>query len=155
MARQLLIVDDDETIRRMLVSHFTERGFDCCVAADGLDALGILGKGQTPVMITDLDMPRMNGVALLRAVRERGLCTRSIVLTGYATLGNLTACLQEGAMVLLPKPLPSLEPLNRAVEQAFEQVQGWIDQMTAIVRLRSGSAGGTLPSSLSPDRQGP
>lgn len=136
MPRQLLIVDDDEALRQMLIMHFTDRGFDCVVASNGAEALAILGNGQTPVMITDLNMPGMNGVALLRAVREKGLCTRSIVLSGYATIGNLTACLQEGAMVLLPKPLPSMEPLNRAVEQAFEQVQSWIDQMTAIVRLR-------------------
>lgn len=147
MTRQLLIVDDDESIRRMLASHFTDRGFDCSVAQDGIEALGILGDGQTQVMITDLDMPRMNGVALLRAVREKGLCTRSIELTGYATIGNLTACLQEGAMVLLPKPLPSFEPLDHAVDQAFEQVQGWVDQISAILRLRTGSAGGTPPSS--------
>lgn len=140
MPRQLLIVDDDEALRQMLVMHFTDRGFDCSMARNGVEALAILGDGQTPVMITDLHMPEMDGVALLRAVREKGLCTRSIVLSGYATIGNLTACLQEGAMVLLPKPLPSMEPLNRAVDQAFEQVQSWIDQMTAIVRLRGTSS---------------
>lgn len=124
----------------MLSIHFTDRGFTCSVAHDGVEALSLLKGGQIQVMITDLDMPRMNGVALLSAVREKGMCLRSIVLSGYATVGNLTACLQEGAMVLLPKPLPNLDALNRAVNQGFEQVQGWIDQMTTIVHLCGGSA---------------
>ncbi|HEX3132364.1 MAG TPA: response regulator [Planctomycetota bacterium] len=137
MTRQMLIVDDDDAIRQMLETHFTDRGFTCTIARDGIEALEILRRGQTQVLITDLDMPRMGGVALLRAVREKGLYTRSIVLTGYATVGNLTACLQEGAMALLPKPLPSLEQLDQTVDQAFDQMQRWIDQMTAIVRLRT------------------
>jgi len=123
----------------MLAIHFTDRGFTCSVAHDGVEALRLLKGGQIQVMITDLDMPRMNGVALLSSVRENGMCLRNIVLSGYAT-GNLTACPQQGAMVLLPKPLPSLDALNRAVDQGFEQVQGWIDQMTTIVRLCGGSA---------------
>jgi len=124
----------------MLAIHFTDRGFTCSAAHDGVEALSLLKDGQIQVMITDLDMPRMNGVALLSAVREKCMCLRNIVLSGYATVGNLTACLQEGAMVLLPKPLPNLDALNRAVNQGFEQVQGWIDQMTTIVRLCGGSA---------------
>jgi two-component system, NtrC family, nitrogen regulation response regulator GlnG len=137
MSRQLLIVDDDEALRQMLETHFTDRGYTCTVAENGHDALAILGRGQIPVLITDLDMPGMDGIALLREVRLRGLCTRAIVLTGYATIGNLTSCLQEGAMALLPKPLPSLALLDESVDQAFAQMQRWIDQMTAIIRLKS------------------
>ncbi len=148
MSRQMLIVDDDEALRQMLEAHFTNRGYLCSVAGDGVEALAIARRGQMQVLVTDLDMPRMGGIELLREVRQRGLCTRSIVLTGYATIGNLTACLQEGAMALLPKPMESLEPLNRAVDQAFEQMQCWIDQMTAIVRLRTPSAREPFANSL-------
>ena len=136
MTRQLLIVDDDEVIRVLLETHFTSRGFACSLASDGCEALEILASGQIHVAITDLDMPRMDGIALLRAVRKQGLLTRCVVMTGYATIGNLTACLREGAFALLPKPLFPLEPLNQAVDLAFAQMQGWIDQMTTIVRLR-------------------
>jgi DNA-binding NtrC family response regulator len=135
MTRQLLIVDDDEAIRQMLESNFSHRGFTCSLAHDGAEALAILGRGQIQVLITDLDMPGVGGIALLRAVRKQGLFTRCVVMTGYATVGNLTACLREGAVSLVPKPL-ALAPLNLAVDEAFDQMQRWIDQMTAIVRLR-------------------
>jgi DNA-binding NtrC family response regulator len=70
-------------------------------------------------MVTDLDMPEMKGLTLMRPMRERGLCIRSIVLCRFATIGNLTACLQEGALVILPKPLPSFDLFNRAVDRTL------------------------------------
>ncbi len=146
MPRQLLIVDDDESIRQLLELNFTERGIECVSAANGAEALAILRRGQIHLMITDLDMPGMDGVTLMRTAREKGLYVRSIVLSGYATVGNLTACLQEGALELLPKPLKSIDLLNRAVDRAFEQIQGWVDQMNAIVRLRSPTNPTTQPS---------
>lgn len=141
MPRHLLIVDDDEALRVMLETHFGDQGIVCTGAQDGAEALTILRRCQIQVMLTDLDMPGMDGISLLRAVRENGLYTRAIVLTGYATVGNLTACLREGALALMPKPLPSFAELDRAVDLAFEQVEGWMDQLTRIVSLRGASSG--------------
>lgn len=141
MPRRMLIVEDDEALRGMLETHFGDLGIDCTGAQDGVEALAILRRCQIQVMLTDLDMPRMDGMSLLRAVRENGLYTRSIVLTGYATLGNLTGCLREGALALMPKPLPSFAELDRAVELAFEQVEGWMEQLSQIVSLRGSDSG--------------
>lgn len=148
MSRQLLIVDDDDAIRQVLEMNFTSRGITCTLAQNGMEALAILRRGHIHLMVTDLDMPEMDGLTLMRSAREKGLCTRSIVLSGYATIGNLTACLQEGALEILPKPLPGFEPLNRAVDRAFEQMQGWSEQMNAIMRLRAplGIANPSTPS---------
>lgn len=148
MSRHLLIVDDDDAIRQVLEMNFTGRGITCALAQNGIEALAVLRRGQIHLMVTDLDMPEMDGLTLIRTAREKGLCARSIVLTGYATIGNLTACLQEGALEILPKPLPSFEPLNRAVDRAFEQMQGWSEQMNAIMRLRAplGIANPSTPS---------
>lgn len=141
MPRHLLIVEDDDALRGMLETHFADLDMVCTTAADGEEALTILRRCQIQVMVTDLDMPRMDGISLLRAVRENGLYTRSIVLTGYATLGNLTACLREGALALMPKPLGNFVALDRAVELAFEQVEGWVDQLSNIVNLRGSESG--------------
>lgn len=137
MTRQLLLVDDDEGILSVLEMNFSARDITCTLARNGNEALAVLRRGQIHLMVTDLDMPEMDGLTLMRTAREKGLCTRSIVLSGYATIGNLTACLQEGALEILPKPLPSFDLLNRAVDRAFEQVQGWADQMNSIVRLKT------------------
>lgn len=140
MKRRLLIVDDDAATRLLLERHFTARGFACQVASDGQTALALLQAGQIHVMITDLQMPGMDGIALLRSVRMLDLLTRCVVITGYVTISNLTACLREGAVALIPKPLNELAPLEQAVDQAFAQMQRWKDDMSAIIRLRPPSA---------------
>jgi two-component system, NtrC family, nitrogen regulation response regulator GlnG len=142
-ASHLLIVDDDITIRHLLLAHLSSRGFDCSVAEDGRAALGILDSSTVDILLTDLEMPGMDGLTLLREVRERGLYTRCVVITGYATIANLTGCLREGACALIPKPFDDLSVLDRAVDQAVEQMQSWNKQLHAIIQLRPGRAHGT------------
>ncbi len=142
MPQTILIVDDDAAIRLLLRSHLESKGYTCAVASDGTEALVMLGKTQYHLLITDLDMPGMGGIELLQAVRSRGLITRCLVVTGYATIGNLTACLREGAVALVPKPLRTFDLLDQAVALAFEQTRLWAVQMKAIVAMK------TAPSAL-------
>lgn len=136
MSESILVVDDDLAIQVLLRSHLEAQGYSCSVASDGLEALGMLNQGQIRLLITDLDMPGMSGLELMRQVRQRAIITRCMVVTGYATLGNLTACLQEGAVALVPKPLLDFALLDQAVALAFEQIRLWNVQMRAILRLK-------------------
>ncbi len=136
MSESIMIVDDDVTIQVLLRVHLESLGFTCLVASDGREALAILDRTRIPLLITDLDMPGMAGLELMRQIRQRRLTTRCIVVTGYATLGNLTACLQEGAVALVPKPLVDYDLLDQAVNLAFEQIRLWTVQMKAILRLK-------------------
>ncbi len=136
MASTILIVDDDASIRLLLRSYLEAKGYVCKVACDGNEALAILEQCQIHLLITDLDMPRMDGKKLLQQVRNRGLITRCIVVTGYATIGNLTTCLREGAVALVPKPLRTFDHLDQAVSLAFEQIRLWAVQMKAIVEMK-------------------
>jgi CheY-like chemotaxis protein len=140
MPQTILIVDDDAAIRVLLRSHLEAKGYTCAVASDGTEALVMLSKTQYHLLITDLDMPGMGGVELLQEVRNRGMITRCLVVTGYATIGNLTACLREGAVALVPKPLRTFDLLDQAVALAFEQTRLWAVQMKAIVQLKSDQA---------------
>lgn len=136
----ILIVDDDATIRHILAAHCTARGFRCSTAEDGRSALAIMDGSTIDVLVTDLEMPGMDGLALLQEVRERGVYTRCVVITGYATIANLTACLRQGAFALVPKPLDDLTPLDQAINQAIGQMRRWKDQLSSIVQLRPGRA---------------
>ncbi len=150
MNRELLVVDDDPVIRLMLKTHLDSRGYLCALAGDGVEALRLLESGRIQVLVTDLDMPGMGGLELLAAVRNRGLLTRCVVVTGYATIANLTACLREGAVALVPKPLDDLTLLDQAVAEAFAQMQRWAAQMGAIVRMRPAPVGQTPTDPLEP-----
>lgn len=132
---QLLIVDDDPTLRTLLLEHYDSRGCHCEVAANGQEALPLLASGRFHVLVTDLDMPCMDGLALLKAVREQGLITRSVVITGYATLANLTSCIRQGALALVPKPI-DLAVLDEAVDQAVAMMRRWTEQIGAILRMK-------------------
>lgn len=139
-SNHILIVDDDATIRQILVAHCAARGFRCSMAEDGVAALEIMERNTIDVLVTDLEMPGMDGLTLLQEVRERGVFTRCVVVTGYATIANLTACLRQGAFALVPKPLDDMTSLDRAVDQAVDQMRSWKDQLNAIVQLRPGRA---------------
>ena len=144
MPKTILIVDDDAAIRLLLRAHLEATGYVCTEADGGVEALALLGKSQYYLLITDLDMPGMSGIELLQEVRHRGLITRCLVVTGYVSIGNLTACLREGAVALVPKPLLTFDLLDQAVALAFEQTHLWTAQMKAIVQMKS------TPSALEP-----
>ncbi len=138
----ILLVDDDEIILQLLSIHFRGRGFRCSTASSGVEALELLARQRVHVLVTDLQMPGMDGIELLHQIHERGIITRSVVVTGYASLANLTACLREGAVALVAKPLNDLTELDRAVDQAMSLVGAWMRQMDSIVQLRQPRAGG-------------
>lgn len=137
----ILFVDDDDIILQLLSIRFRGRGFRCSTANSGSEALDILARQRVHVLVTDLQMPGMDGIELLHQIHERGIITRSVVVTGYASLANLTACLREGAVALVPKPLGDLTELDRAVDQAMSVVSAWMRQMDAIIQLRQPRTG--------------
>ena len=78
----ILVVDDDETVRLFLEKLLKRRDDDCTLARSGPEALDILQKQQFDVMITDLYMPEMNGLELIKQSRSIAPRLVSIVLTG-------------------------------------------------------------------------
>jgi two-component system chemotaxis response regulator CheY len=69
MAKRILTIDDSKTMRDMLMLTLAEAGFDVLQAVDGQDGLDVLGKERVDVVITDINMPRMDGYEVIRRVR--------------------------------------------------------------------------------------
>ena len=105
MNARLLIVDDEAEIRDMLSRHFRYLGFQVDTACDGIEAMEKLAEARTEVIISDIVMPRMNGVELLRAVRQQYPMIHTIMITGYMTLENALGCMRHGADTCVFKPL--------------------------------------------------
>lgn len=80
MSLRILAVDDSLTMREMLRQTLTEAGFDVLLAEDGLDALEKLAGADPDLILTDLNMPKMDGFGLIDAVRKGGVSSRVPIL---------------------------------------------------------------------------
>ena len=132
----LLVVDDEEEIRRMLRRHFTFLGYQVTTAGGGREALEVLSRERMEVVITDIMMPGMNGIDLLRVIKQEYPMVHVIMITGYVTLENILAAMRRGADTCVFKPFTDLTELEKAVKRAVEDLRRWQDKMKAIMALR-------------------
>lgn len=92
MAKRILTVDDSKTIRDMVSFTLRKAGFDVDEAEDGKVALSVLGRGRYDLIITDLNMPNMDGISLIKNVRtdsqHRGVPILILTTEGDATKKN-------------------------------------------------------------------
>jgi len=115
-----LIVDDEAPLRQVLVHLMRGDGFECFEAGNGRDALDFLETHRVTLVISDLRMPRVDGIELLREIRTRYPDTAVIMLTAVADVEVAVKCLAIGAMDYLTKPF-HLEEVRARVGQALER----------------------------------
>jgi response regulator RpfG family c-di-GMP phosphodiesterase len=115
-----LVVDDEPRLRQVLVRLMESDGFACRQAANGADALAQLQAEPATLVLTDLRMPQMDGVELLRQIRARFPDTGVVLITAVAEVEVAVSCLAIGAMDYLTKPF-HLEEVRARVSQALEK----------------------------------
>jgi putative two-component system response regulator len=115
-----LVVDDEPRLRQVLVHLMTTEGFNCFEAANGVDALDILSREKIPLVMSDMRMPRMDGIELLHTVRKRWPDTAIVMITAVSDVDVAVSCLASGAMDYLTKPF-HLEEVRARVAQALEK----------------------------------
>src|SRR5712692_8001180 len=119
---RLLIADDDESIRNLLVRYFTSAGYTVQACPDGAATVGALATGQYDVVLTDVLMPGANGLEVLRAAKAADPFIEVIFLTGAPDLSITVKALREGgAFDYILKPFPNVEILRAVVEHAQER----------------------------------
>ncbi len=106
---KLLIVDDDLSLREFLTLFLKREGYEVEVAANGQRALELLLQEPFDLVLTDMRMPRMGGLDLLDAVRERGIQTQVIVMTAYSTTDTALEAMRKGAYDYIVKPFQLAE----------------------------------------------
>jgi DNA-binding response OmpR family regulator len=114
----LLIVDDEPEIREIVGMHLTALGVTLIEASDGHHALDILRTQPVDVVVSDLMMPRMTGLALLSSMRSEGLMQPFIFLTAYPSQDTTVQALRLGAFDYLEKPFEGDE-LRGFVKEAM------------------------------------
>ncbi len=122
-AKTLLIADDEPNIRRILQAIFVKDGYDVHVAENGVKAMEWASANPVSLLITDLIMPDMNGVELIRKVKGRHPEAVAIVITAYATIKTCVDAMRYGASDYITKPFDMDEiraVVKRAVARAAE-----------------------------------
>jgi len=123
IAAHILVVDDDSQQRSDLAEMVESLGFQVATASDGEDALAKLISFPANVILTDLVMPRMDGVALLKVLAERGDRTPTIVLTGFGSVDQAISFVHDlKAFWFLEKPVQS-GVMRTLLERALQQNQ--------------------------------
>ncbi|MBV6520626.1 MAG: Cyclic di-GMP phosphodiesterase [Gemmatimonadaceae bacterium] len=119
-ALHCLVVDDEPHLRRVLVRLMQTDGFSCDEAGNGVEALEQMATRPATLVVTDLHMPQMDGIELLRELRQRYPDTAVMMITAVADVGTAVNCLNVGAMDYLTKPF-HLEEVRARVRQALER----------------------------------
>jgi putative nucleotidyltransferase with HDIG domain len=114
-------VDDDPLVRKTLARVLQSQGMATIEVESAPKALEWLEReGPVPLLITDIYMPDMDGIELLRRVRRRWPDTAVLVITGVAEVGTAVECLQQGALDYLAKPV-QLEEVRARIHNALER----------------------------------
>lgn len=121
-----LVVDDEPRLRQVLIRLMESDGFVCSEAGSGVEALELMAHSSVVLVLTDLRMPRMDGVELLRQIRARYPDTAVVMITAVADVEVAVSCLAIGAMDYLTKPF-HLEEVRARVMQALEKRRLVID----------------------------
>ena len=115
-----LVVDDEPHLRRVLVRLMQGDGFACEEAGSGVQALESLARRPAVLVLTDLHMPELDGIGLLRQIRLRYPDTAVMLITAVADVSTAVHCLAEGAMDYLTKPF-HLDEVRARVRPALEK----------------------------------
>jgi two-component system nitrogen regulation response regulator NtrX len=108
-SKTILIVDDEPSVREVLVGffehHYGPRGYTVETAGDGAEALAAVRRRRPALVLLDIDMPGMNGVEALRALRVIDARIPVIMVTGNASTRVAGEVIKDGAYSYLPKPV--------------------------------------------------
>jgi DNA-binding NtrC family response regulator len=115
---RILIVDDEPDMLENCARILGRGQYDCLTAADGRRGLELLESERPDLLITDLKMPGLDGMELLRRARELDASLPVIMITAFATIESAVAAMREGAFDYLPKNF-SVDQLRVAVERAL------------------------------------
>ncbi len=102
----VLVVDDERVLRESLSEWLREEGYDVNTAVNVLEAPRIISERAPQVAVVEIKMPGMDGVTLLKKIKENATDFPVIMMTAYVTVKNAVQSMKEGAYDFISKPFP-------------------------------------------------
>jgi DNA-binding NtrC family response regulator len=116
---KILIIDDDTSLRRVLEYNLQEEGYDVQAASSGEEGLYLFGKSQPNLVITDMKMSGMDGLMVLKSIKERSPETLMIIITAFGNVDVAVEAMKAGAYDYITKPF-NREALKLTVRKALQ-----------------------------------
>jgi signal transduction histidine kinase len=133
---RILVVDDDPDIVGLLSRFLSRQGYDVATAQDGEEAVSLFRTTPVALIVTDIIMPKMDGLEVLKAAKAQDPDIEVVILTGAGVLAHAIMALREGAYDYLLKPLERLEELGEVVQRALEHRRLLLDNRRLVAELR-------------------
>lgn len=133
---KILITDDDVDLRELLTEAVKNWGYTVSVAKEGEEALRKLRMERYDIVITDLMMPGMDGLALLKRIKELDREILVIIITGYATIETAVKAIEAGAYDYIAKPF-RLDELMIVIKNACERLRLMLQNKGLLDELRT------------------
>ena len=146
---RILVVDDDDLVREVVLESIREAGFDADVCGNGREALAKNEATPYDLIVTDMKLPGIDGLSLIKELKGGGADTDVIVITGYGSIENAVECMKAGALEYLIKPftvdqiqvsvrkaLEHRELRRRAREREFYRELSYVDALTGVHNRR-------------------
>ena len=119
---KILLIDDEEPIRKILGLYLRSKEYEVITAADGKEGIGLFHQEKPPVVLTDIKMPGMDGIEVLKKVKEMNPDTEVIVITGHGDMDLAIQALQLDASDFITKPVDN-QALSVALKRAKERME--------------------------------
>jgi CheY-like chemotaxis protein len=133
---KILIVDDDQICREILADALATLGVNVSLAGDGMEGLEKLALEPFDILITDLNMPRMDGLTLLQEAREHYPHILTIIITGYGSLESAIEAIRAGTYDYIQKPF-KIEEIQVVTRNAIEKIRMLREKNLILEELRS------------------
>jgi len=116
---RILVIDDSPEILRLFSDYLRAEGYEVDTAEDGSRGIGLVGKNSYDMILTDLKMPGIDGMEVLKFINEHSPDSLCIILTGYGTVKNAVEAIKLGAFDYLTKPV-KMDEILVTFQRAFE-----------------------------------
>jgi DNA-binding response OmpR family regulator len=118
MAQRVLYAEDEEVMRTLVSDQLKEEGYDVTTAEDGQAAVEVMQKEKFDLVLLDIKMPRLDGIDVLKFMKDQQLRPRVVMLTGVEDVSIAISCVKLGAIDYVTKPF-SLETLLECVKRVL------------------------------------
>ena len=135
--KHLLIVDDEPVILQILKAVFEDEPVRLTCVGNGTDALRVLDEQPVDLVITDKNLPDVNGIELLKAAKTINPFTEVIVITGYASLDSALTAMEHDAFDYVVKPLNNVFDIRKKVRRALEKQAMSLENKELLESLRT------------------